>query len=77
MKITLLYTTERQRLPALVLWKLDEHWYLVTGKVPAAIKQNAQPYRLHNGSKAYCITYETVQELEQSAVRIDYRGKDS
>ena len=77
MKVTLLYTTARQTLPALVLWPLDSHWHLVTGAVPAAIKASARPFRLHDGSKAYCITAETVQALTRSAVRVDYRGEES
>jgi hypothetical protein len=76
MKITLLYTTARQTQPALVLWPLDAHWHLVTGAVPAALKASARPYRLHNGSNAYCITAEAVQALKQNAVRVVERGEE-
>ena len=77
MKITLLYTTARQTQPALVLWPLDAHWHLVTGAVPAALKASARPFRLHDGSNAYCITAEAAQTLKRSAVRVVERGEES
>lgn len=77
MKVTLLYTTARQKQPAMVLWPVDAHWFFVTGVVPAAIKANARPHRLHDGKTAYCISAETAQALKHRAVRVDYRGEES